>query len=308
MTRGAAVALMVAAPVLWSSAGVVTRHIERAEPIEQVFWRSLFAFAFVAGFLLAWRRNPVKALARAGLPGLFSGAMWAVMFTAFVIALSLTTTANTLVMMSVSPLLTVVCARIVLSDPIPLRTWLAALAAMAGIAFMFGGVTDNSQHVGGMLIALLIPVASALNVVALRKYAASVDLVPAVMLGGLLSCLIALAFTPPFSASPKDLALLAFLGVFQLGLPCMFLVLASRALLAPELALLGLLEVVLGPLWAWLGAGETPAAATLIGGALVLAALAGNEIAALKIRSVDSRQGIRGGARTLITPTGKEET
>jgi drug/metabolite transporter (DMT)-like permease len=65
----------------------------------------------------------------------------------------------------------------------------------------------------------------------------------------------------------------------------MFLVMASRALLAPEMALLGLLEVVLGPLWAWLGAGETPALSTLAGGAVVLAALAGNEIAALSSRA-----------------------
>jgi drug/metabolite transporter (DMT)-like permease len=282
MTRGAAVALMVAAPVLWSSAGVVTRHIERAEPFEQVFWRSLFAFAFVAGFLAFTRRNPAQAVRRAGVPGVFSGVMWAVMFTAFVIALSLTTTANTLVTMSVSPLLTVMCARLVLADPVPLRTWIAALAAMAGIAFMFGSAVERDSI--GMLVAFAIPVAAALNVVALRKYSASVDLIPAVMLGGALSALVALPLALPISASAKDLLLLAFLGVFQLGLPCMFLVLASRVLLAPELALLGLLEVVLGPLWAWLGAGETPARATLLGGTLVLAALVGNELAALRIR------------------------
>lgn len=285
MTRGAAVALMIAAPVLWSSAGVVTRHIERAGPLEQVLWRSFFAFAFVSIFLVFTRGNPLKAVREAGLPGLFSGALWAVMFTAFVIALSLTSTANALVVMSIAPLLTVVCARIVLSDPIPLRTWIAALAAMAGIAFMFGSSVDDSQHASGMLVALAIPVASALNVVALRKHAATVDLIPAVMLGGALSALIALPLALPVSASGKDLALLAFLGVFQLGLPCMFLVMASRALYAPEIALLGLLEVVLGPLWAWLGAGETPATTTLIGGAIVLAALALNELSALRIRT-----------------------
>jgi drug/metabolite transporter (DMT)-like permease len=283
MTRGAAVALMVAAPVLWSSAGVVTRHMERAEPIEQVFWRSLFAFAFVAVFLLVEKKNPVASIRRAGKPGLFSGTMWAVMFTAFVIALSMTSTANTLVVMSVSPLLTVVCARLVLTDPVPLRTWLASLAAMAGIAYMFSSSVEKDAV--GMLVALAIPVAAALNVVALRKHSANVDLVPAVMLGGVLSCLIAAPFALPLSASAGDLLLLAFLGVFQLGLPCMFLVMASRALLAPEMALLGLLEVVLGPLWAWLGAGETPAASTLAGGALVLAALAGNEVAALGSRA-----------------------
>jgi drug/metabolite transporter (DMT)-like permease len=144
---------------------------------------------------------------------------------------------------------------------------------------------ENTVHLGGMLIALLIPVASALNVVALRKYSAALDLVPAVMLGGLVSCLIALPLALPLSASVRDVALLAFLGIFQLGLPCVFLVMASRALLAPEIALLGLLEVVLGPLWAWLGAGETPAGATLIGGSLVLTALAGNELAAMKLQA-----------------------
>jgi len=287
MRRGAALALMVAAPVLWSSAGVVTRQIERAEAIEQVFWRSFFAFAFVSIFLAVTRKNPVKAARAAGLPGLFSGAMWAVMFTAFVIALSLTTTANALVVMSIAPLLTVVCARIVLTDPIPLRTWLASLAAMAGIALMFS--SSMEKHALGMLVALVIPVASALNVVALRKHSAQVDLIPAVMLGGALSAVVALPLALPVSASGRDLALLALLGVFQLGLPCMFLVMASRALLAPEIALLGLLEVVLGPLWAWLGAGETPAASTLTGGALVLVALAGNELAALSSRTRNAR-------------------
>jgi drug/metabolite transporter (DMT)-like permease len=279
MRRATGVALMIAAPVLWSSAGVVTRHIERAEPVEQVFWRSLFAFAFVFLILVLQKAHPWKAVRAAGLPGLVSGLMWALMFTAFLFALSLTTTANTLVVMSVSPLLTTVFAMLFLKDPVPLRTWLAAGAAAVGIAWMFS--TGLSAHYAGMAIAFLIPVAAAINVVVLRASAAKLDLIPAVMLGGALSCLIALPFALPFEASGRDIALLAFLGVFQLGLPCIFLVLASRALLAPEIALLGLLEVVLGPLWVWLAIGEEPGGATLVGGAIVLAALVLNEIAAL---------------------------
>jgi drug/metabolite transporter (DMT)-like permease len=184
--------------------------------------------------------------------------------------------------MSISPLLTVICAWLLLKDPVPARTWLAGIAASIGIAWMFASAMDGSGHAGGMLVALLVPVASALNLVALRASHARVELIPAVMLGGLLSALIALPLALPFSASAKDLFLLAMLGIFQLGLPCMLLVVASRHLLAPELALLGLLEVILGPLWAWLGAGEVPAGATLAGGAVVLAALAGNELAAFR--------------------------
>lgn len=287
MTRTAGVALMIAAPVLWSSAGVVTRHIQGAAPVEQVFWRSLFAFLFVFIVLLFQKQNPWKAVRDAGIPGLASGLMWAIMFTAFLFALSLTTTANALVVMSVSPLLTVLLASMFLNDPVPLRTWLAAGAAAIGIAWMFGASLE--RHYLGMAVAFVIPVAAAVNVVVLRAGAARLDLIPAVMLGGALSCLIALPFASPFAATSRDLALLAFLGVFQLGLPCMFLVLASRSLLAPEIALLGLLEVVLGPLWSWLGAGEVPAGSTLLGGMIVLAALAANELPTLAARPANCK-------------------
>ena len=268
---------MIAAPVLWSSAGVVTRHVQKAEPVEQVFWRSLFAFLFVAMVLLAQRRNPWSSVRAAGLPGLVSGLMWALMFTAFLFALSLTTTANALVVMAVSPLLTALIAWIFLKDPVPLRTWIAVGVGALGIAWMFASQIEGG-HFLGMAVAFLIPVAAAINVVVLRASAAQLDLIPAVMLGGAISCLIAVPFALPLGATARDIALLAFLGIFQLGLPCMLLVLASRALLAPEIALLGLLEVVLGPLWVWLGAGEEPARATLIGGAVVLAALVANEL------------------------------
>jgi drug/metabolite transporter (DMT)-like permease len=274
--RAGALALMCAAPVLWSTAGVVTRHVERATSFELVFWRSLFAFVFVALALLALRRNPL----RMGWPGVLSGALWGVMFTAFMIALSLTSTANSLVVMSLAPLMTALLARAFLDDPIPMGTWLAVAAAACGIAWMFGAdlTAHTARDLTGMLIALSIPIASAVNVITLRTVAATLDLRPAVMLGGAISCLIALPLAVPLQATGKDIALLAFLGIFQLGLPCMLLVLASRVLLAPEIALIGLLEVVLGPLWAWLGAGEVPARATLTGGAIVLAALVVNEL------------------------------
>lgn len=272
--------LMLVAPVLWSTAGVITRHLERTPAYEQVFWRSLFAFVFILGFLLVRRTSPVRAVRAAGVPGLVSGLMWATMFTAFLFALSLTTTANALVMMSVAPLLTALLARAFLSDPLPVRTWIAAAAAAVGILWMFGDHVA-SPHAAGMLVALIIPFASAINVVTLRAAAAKLDLVSAVMLGGALSCLLVLPFALPLQASARDVLLLAFLGVFQLGLPCMLLVVASRTLLAPEIALLGLLEVVLGPLWAWLGAGEVPGGSTLVGGAIVLAALAANEVPTL---------------------------
>jgi drug/metabolite transporter (DMT)-like permease len=133
-----------------------------------------------------------------------------------------------------------------------------------------------------MLVGLGAPLANAANLVLLQKTRSRVDLVPAVFVGAVLSVLVMAPFAVPVRANLVDVGLLAGLGVFQLGLPCVLLVVAARHLLAAEIALLELLEVVFGPLWAWLGAGETPSNATLGGGAVVLAALVLNEAAGLR--------------------------
>ena len=283
-----AIGLMIVAATLWSIAGVVTRHLspslQSEARFEITFWRSLFAAVFVGGYFLLVRREGWRPIAAAGWPGLVSGAMWAVMFTAFMLALTFTTVANTLLVLSLGPLITALMARAVLGAPIAARTWTAIAAATAGIVWMAtqaAPATTGGRPLAGMLIAFTVPVASAINLVTLQKTRARVDLVPAVFLGGVISALAMLPLAAPFQAGPRDLLLLAVLGFFQLGLPCMLMVVAARSLSAPEVSLLALLEVVLGPLWAWLGAGEVPAAATLAGGLLVMGALVLNELAAL---------------------------
>ena len=285
-----ALILMIIAPLLWSIAGVVTRNLspelQAQGRFEITFWRSVFAAIFVGGFLLLVRRDFTGALTRAGRPGLLSGCMWATMFICFMLALTLTSTANTLIVLAVAPLITAILARAVLKTPIPLRTWLAIATAMAGIIWMFAGGLriESPSSLLGMLIAFGAPLASAINFVVLKKRGQSVDLIPAVFLGGVISAALMLPFAVPLMAEPRDVALLAILGFFQLGLPCMLLVMAARHLSATELSLLALLEVLLGPLWAWLGAGEVPSGTTIFGGALVLVALVLNELAAARQR------------------------
>jgi drug/metabolite transporter (DMT)-like permease len=289
-----AVILLVIAPTLWSIAGVVTRHLspelQANGRFEITFWRSFFAALTVAGFLLFVRRDFIGSIRRAGAPGLLSGAMWATMFVCFMLALTLTSTANTLIVLAVAPLTTAFLAWAVLRSPIARRTWLAIGIAMAGIVWMLAGSLkiESPASVLGMLIAFGAPVASAINVVILKKRGHGVDLIPAVFLGGIISAALMLPFALPSIATAGDVALLALLGFAQLGLPCMLLVIAARHLAATEVALLALLEVVLGPLWAWLGAGEVPATTTLAGGALVLAALLINELAARTAARVTS--------------------
>ncbi|MFZ6750051.1 DMT family transporter [Undibacterium sp. Ren11W] len=284
-THRQALFLMIIAATLWSMAGVLTRHLEAARDFEVTFWRSLFAAIYVAGAML-WQHKAqaVPRLLAVGRFGVISGAMWAIMFSCFMIALTMTTVANTLIVMSVSPLLTALFARLFLHQQIPTRTWLAICVATAGIFWMFidGFSQLDARGLAGMVIAMGVPLAASVNVISMKKGGHAVDLIPAVLIGGVLSAVAMLPMAWPFQASLHDLLILALLGFFQLGFPCMLMVRAARSLSAPELSLLALLEVLLGPIWAWLGAGEVPAQATLLGGSVVLSALVFNELLALR--------------------------
>lgn len=281
MSHRKAVMLMICAATLWSIAGVFTRHLEVARNFEVTFWRSFFAAVFIAGVMLRqYKWGFIPRLKLLGKIGFLSGCMWATMYSCFMIALTMTTVANTSIMESLTPLFTAFLAWMILRQHIPARTWWAIAAAGVGMCWMFAGsLTEvDSRGLTGMLIALGIPFASSINVIILKKGGHAVDLVPAVFVGGSLSALIMLPLAWPFHTSMHDIAILAILGFFQLGLPCMLMVKASNSLSAPEISLLSLLEVLLAPIWAWLGAGEVPAQSSIIGGAIVLTALVFNEL------------------------------
>ena len=290
MSHRRAAALMVLVTLLWSIAGVVSRHLDAAGSFEVTFWRSLFN-ALALSVALTLMRGPGlwRGLAHAAWPVWFSGLCWSVMFTAFMLAITLTTVANVLVTMAIGPLITALFARIFLQHRLPARTWLAIVVAGAGIAWMFGQEAQSGLSLLGTLVALAVPLAAALNFTTLQHVgrgrnaadgAVRQDMLPTVLIGAVLSAAFTLPMAYPFQASIHDLGLLALLGVVQLAIPCLLVVRLSRELPAPEIALLGLLEVVFGVTWAWLGAGEQPAASTLTGGALVLGALVVNEVLA----------------------------
>ncbi|MCY1167409.1 carboxylate/amino acid/amine transporter [compost metagenome] len=273
---------MVLVTLMWSIAGVVTRQLESARSFEVTFWRSFFTAASLLVILPLVQGRAVFSRIRNGGPALWlSGVCWSVMFTAFMVALTLTTVANVLVTMALSPFITALLARVFTAYRIPARTWVAISMAGAGIAWMYGGQVDLSNHLGGTLVALLVPLASAVNWTVVqhsRAHGQKIDLVPAVLVGAVISSLATLPLSLPFSATPHDIGLLGLLGLVQLAIPCVLSVMCAGVLKAPEVALLALLEVIFGILLAWLGAGEVPGASVLTGGALVIAALVINEL------------------------------
>ena len=298
LTHSRAVLLMVLVAMMWSIAGVVTRQLDSARSFEITFWRSAFTVLALSAALL-WLRGPGlwREMWRGGWPLWLSGLCWAVMFTNFMIAITLTTVATVLVTLAIAPLLTALFARLFLHHRLPLRSWLAIGVAGAGIAWMFGrqafGHGSPDASLTGALVALFVPIAGATNWTLLQHLqqrhardpsVQAPDMLPAVLLGALLSALVTFPLSLPFSASVPDLSWLALLGVVQLAIPCLLVVQLMKVLPAPEVSLIGLLEVIFGVLLAWVGAGEEPGSAALRGGTLVLGALLVNEWLALRER------------------------
>lgn len=281
-TRTRAAWIMVANAAMWSIAGVVTRQLESAQSFEVTFWRSLFTVLSLL-VILRWVQG------RGFLPRLFSaprvlwwsGLCWAGMFTAFMVALTLTRVAEVLITMALGPLLSALIARIFFKQQIPRSTWIAIGVASVGMAWMFAEPRAEGIHEWpwGSLIALIVPLSAAINwnlVQHAQTRGQAVDMMPAVLIGSAFSALGTLPFAMPFQATSGDMAWLALLGLVQLAIPCSLVVICARVLPAAEISLLALLEVLFGTLLAWSLANEVPSSRVLIGGGLVLLALCFN--------------------------------
>jgi drug/metabolite transporter (DMT)-like permease len=288
LTHTKAVFLMVAVTLMWSIAGVITRHLEHARSFEVTFWRSFFTVASLLVILPFFQGRVVFTRIReGGWPLWLSGLCWSVMFTAFMVALTLTSVANVLVTMAIGPFLTALMARIFIGHRVPGRTWGAILVAGGGSAYMYGVQLERGQF-AGTLVALLVPLASGVNWTVTQCSHAQgrhVDLVPAVLVGAAISSLVSLPLAMPLQASGHDVGLLAVLGLVQLAIPCALAVVCARVLKAPEIALLALLEVIFGIVLAWIGADEIPSQTVLAGGALVIGALVVNELVGWRQRA-----------------------
>ena len=275
---------MVLVTALWSIAGVVTRQLDAARSFEVTFWRSFFTVLSLLLILPLWQGRAVWRHLPWRSPYFWlSGLCWSVMFTAFMVALTLTAVANVLITMALGPLITALLTRLALRQPLPRRTWGAIVAAGLGIAWIYGSQLSLGapNFLLGSLVAMCVPLAGSVQWTLVQKSHAEgldLDLVSSVLLGAALSSAFTLPLAWPLQASGHDVLWLAVLGLFQLAIPCALSVLCARVLPAPEIALLALLEIVFGILLAWWGAQEVPAASVWLGGTLVLGALIANEI------------------------------
>ncbi len=252
---------LVSATFFTSLAGIFLRLIEAADGWQILFYRSL-AFLDV------------------GRPGLVVAVLLGAAFMFFVFALLNTSVASVVFTLSLSPFFAALFAWLALRETVTPATWAAMLAAFAGVTLMFGdGLAEGSWS--GNILALGSCLCYSATLVAMRKGRA-VDMIPAVCLAGVIAAIVSALMAPGFAITGRDLLLAAALGVVQLAFQYMLLTTGTRYVPAVEVALIGRLTLVMAPLWVWIGVGEVPGELTLIGGAIVLAAVTGHGLLTLR--------------------------
>ena len=219
---------------------------------------------------LAERGELVRAFRAIGRGGLAIGGLMAIASSFFIIALNHASVASILFMQALAPLLAAAMGML-LGERVSPRTWFAMVLALGGVALMVGGPGRPSAL--GLGLSFVMTAAFAATLV-ITRHQRDVSMAPATCVSQVVVLVVAAPFSHPGSAGVRDLGLLVALGVGQIGLGLVFLTIGGRLIPAAEVALITLLEVVLGPLWVWILLSEQPGAGTLLGGAIVLGAVA----------------------------------
>ena len=270
-----------AAGVLWSTVGLGIRLIEDAVVWQILLYRSISLSLFLYVVIrLRSGESPFVQIRRAGFPSAIAGLSLVAAYSGGIYAIQTTSVANAMLLFATAPFMTAVLGWIVLRERVRVATWVAIAVAIGGIAIM---VADKSGSVAvqGSLAALGSAFGFAVFTVALR-WGRTGEMLPSVFLSGLFAIVVTFAVCQisglSVMLSPHDGAISMGMGVFQVGAGLILYTLGSRSLPAAELALLSLAEVLLGPVWVWIFLGETASLSTLVGGAVLLAAIAGNAL------------------------------
>jgi len=257
------------AAIAWSTAGILQRELS-VDTATQLAGRAGFAALGVGAYVaIAERGHVLHAFRAIGGAGLAVVALLAISSAAFFTALNHASVANVLFLQALAPIVAAALGTLI-GDPVSRRTWIAMVVALAGVGLMVGGPSGASPL--GQVLTILMSVSFAVTIV-ITRHRRDVSMAPAMCLSQVLVFALAAPFADFAEASAKDLGLLATLGIFQIGLGFVLLTVGARLIPAGEVALITLLEVVLGPLWVWLFLSEQPATVTLVGGAIVLVAV-----------------------------------
>lgn len=285
--RGVAFILLGSVCASWLGLGI--RLMESATAWQILAYRSLGAIPFLLAVIAIRSPGRVAAVFReAGLTALVGALGLATAFSAIIIAIQLASVANAMFLLAAAPFFAAVLGRVILGEHVRGATWLAIACAFAGVGIMVAegiGLGYLRGNIAGLLAALGL----ATYIIALRRGRLT-DMLPSNVMGAAVGLAVATAVClvtgDGLVLSLHDALLSLALGAFQLGLALAFITVGSRSVPAADISLLAMTEVVLAPFWVWLAFGETAGLLTLVGGLLLLAAIAGDAITGIRARKI----------------------
>ncbi len=289
MTYRTGVALVLVAGLLWSFMGLAIRQIDVAGTWAIVLWRSV-GMVPVLFLWIAWTSggHPFRQVRRVGVAGAIGGLGLVLAFAGSIFAFQTTTVANAVFLFAAAPFFAAVLGWLVLREPVRRATWIAIAIACLGILVMV-----REGLAGGAILGNLSALGSGFGFAAFTitlRWGKLDDMMPAVMLGGIfaiiLGALVLAAQGETMWVPPQDIAVAMTMGAVLLATGMVLYTLGSRVVPAAELTLLSMVEVMLGPVWVWLFLNETATTGTFVGGAILLAAIAGNALSGARQRRV----------------------
>ena len=252
--------------------GLLIREWEGGDIWQILFWRAFF-FSITLSFFLyfIYKNEALLIIKKSGIPGVIGGITMAIGFTAYVFAMSETTVANVLFIISTQTIWLALFGYFFLKEKISFKTFLSIILAITGISVMIGG-SLSAGSMQGNLVALFIPINFAFLILLIRKYS-NLDLIPALFYGGLIITIVAFFMSETILISRHNLLIGFLLGTFQHAFGFICIVIAARSTPAVVVGLLMLTETLLGPFWVWIFLNEIPPLSVFIGGSIIILAV-----------------------------------
>ena len=272
--HGYAMFLIAAGSVAISFGGLIQRSLETSDPWQIIFYRSLgMLIAATLIVSIRYRGRFVQTVLGIGKMGLLGGVLVSIAGMAFIQSLVHTTIANALFVLGMIPFFAAFFARLFLGEKLRRTTLITMIAAAIGLAIMvIKGVNAGSGF--GNLMALITAISFALYAIIVR-YKRQTEMMPVMLLSSVIIILISLTVKyGDMSISIRDILLCLFWGGCLSGFVNYMFIIASRHLSAAEVTLIMLLEFALGPIWVWLFIGEIPSMWTILGGGIIILAVA----------------------------------
>ena len=252
--------------------GFIVKSFENASVWQILFLRSLFFLLALSIFLLiTYKGKTFKVIKDSGYPAAIGGLVMSFSFISFVVAMSSTTVANVVFIISTQSMFLALFGYFYLKEKVSLTGFISITLAMTGIIIMVGDSISTGSLFGN-LVALAIPINFSVLVMIIRKNS-NLDMVPAIFYSGIFSCIYGLFLSESFSFSNHDIFMGFLLGVPQLALGFICITIGSRSTASATIGLLMLTETLFGPIWVWLFLSEIPPLSVFIGGAVIILAI-----------------------------------